>query len=755
MNLNPMNECVPLNIKELFTGDAKLTFLVGAGCSVDPPSCLPAGRKMIKAIINYTCAESEIEKILTLDGLRFEALVEIVRDRLDPNLKLLDYLELCDKPNIQHFFLAEMIKKGHFVMTTNFDFLIEYALLQSNVPQGEIIPVITKEDFERYKNPIELVKKGNKTVYKIHGSTKNVITGENTRDSLVATIQAFGSNKEGLNVFQIEPFKRDLFDNISHNRSLVVMGYSGSDDFDIVPTLKVLNNLQTVIWINYSKDTEDIARIRKINASTDSSLDKYDKVNQILVEIKRMNDAVNVYRVDANTTKLIKELLHMKPKTSSVNFSLSPIDWLKENMTTPNELKKFSIPYKIYYDFAKYEDASRCLEVILRIAMKSGDQSWKALALTNIGLIYYEQGNYLEALKRYEEALQIDDQLGDMKGKASDLTGIGMIYYEQGNYSEALKRYEEALKIAEELGDLRGKASDLTGIGVIYKNQGNYPEALKRYEEALKIDEQLGNLRGKTTRLTGIGLVYYEQKNYPEALKRYEEALKIAEQLGDLKGKASELTNIGLIYDEQGNYPEALKRYEEALQIAEQLGDLKGKATRLTNIGVIYDEQENYPEALKRYKEALQIAEQLGDLKGKATRLTNIGVIYDEQGNYPEALKRYEAALQIDEQLGDLKGKALDLTNIGVIYKNQKNYPEALKHYEEALQIAEQLRDLKGKASDLTNIGLIYDEQGNYPEALKRYEEALEILTQLRLGNSPSAINIKDNIKIVKNKMKQ
>ncbi|MHA1193019.1 MAG: hypothetical protein ACTSP9_12080 [Promethearchaeota archaeon] len=61
-----------LTVRDLFTPDAKLTFLVGAGCSVDPPSCLPAGRTMMEAIIDYTCAESEIKKIKELEDLRFE-----------------------------------------------------------------------------------------------------------------------------------------------------------------------------------------------------------------------------------------------------------------------------------------------------------------------------------------------------------------------------------------------------------------------------------------------------------------------------------------------------------------------------------------------------------------------------------------------------------------------------------------------------------------------------------------------------------
>ena len=236
-----------LNIEKLLFSEEKLTFLVGAGCSVDRPSCLPDGHSMMKAIINYSCANLEkarIVELMTSGKLRFEQLVEVFRDRLDKDLKIINLYGESKHPNIQHFFLADMIKRGHFVMTTNFDFLIEYALLESNVSKDEIIPVITKEDFDEYNDPNKLFEQRKKAVYKVHGSLENLITQEDTRKSLVATIRAFGSNKAGISVFQVEPFKKDLFENISKNRSLVTLGYSGSDDFDIVPTLKVLKDLK-------------------------------------------------------------------------------------------------------------------------------------------------------------------------------------------------------------------------------------------------------------------------------------------------------------------------------------------------------------------------------------------------------------------------------------------------------------------------------------------------------------------------------
>ena len=364
-----------LIIKDLFTDGTKLTFLVGAGCSVDPPSCLPAGHPMMKAMINYTCAASEREKILELKELRFEQLVEIIRDSLDPELKIIDYYGQCDKPNLQHFFLAGMIKKGHFVMTTNFDFLIEYALLQSGVPKNEIIPIITEQDFESYNNPNELLNEGKKTIYKIHGSTKNVITGLDTRDSLVATIQALGSGKEDENVFQVEPFKRPLFDNISSNRTFIIIGYSGSDDFDIVPTLKVLKNLKNIIWINYIQDDGGIEKIYEINDTDFEKTKNSDKVNQILFDISRMHNANHVYRVDANTRNLISRITDIKLNPSPEPFSITPMDWLEDNIKQSSQILQYYIPFKIYYDFDRYKDAMRCIKKIFHIAEKSGDQS--------------------------------------------------------------------------------------------------------------------------------------------------------------------------------------------------------------------------------------------------------------------------------------------------------------------------------------------------------------------------------------------
>ncbi|MFX1373054.1 MAG: hypothetical protein ACFFCE_14470 [Promethearchaeota archaeon] len=40
-----------LKINDLINDNEKLTFLVGAGCSVSAPSCLPAGHAMMEELL--------------------------------------------------------------------------------------------------------------------------------------------------------------------------------------------------------------------------------------------------------------------------------------------------------------------------------------------------------------------------------------------------------------------------------------------------------------------------------------------------------------------------------------------------------------------------------------------------------------------------------------------------------------------------------------------------------------------------------
>ncbi|MHA1453331.1 MAG: tetratricopeptide repeat protein, partial [Promethearchaeota archaeon] len=587
----------------------KYTFLVGAGCSVDAPSCLPAGKPMMKAIIEHSCVESEVEKIIAMENLRFEQLVEIVRDELDPNLKIIDYYGLCDKSNSIHSFLAEMISLGHFVITTNFDYLIEYALLELGIIKEHIIPVITKEDFDNFSDPDQLVRLGRFPVYKIHGSPHNIITDKDTKDSLVATIQAFGSGKEGESVFQLEPHKRLLFENITEGRSLVVMGYSGSDDFDIVPTLKLSKGLKQILWIDHTSDNENNS-VQQIDS--DSKIHPKDKVGKILREIYQTGFIDQLFRIRMNTASLGTLFSIQKMKMSAIPFQMDIKLYLSQEIDIPDEFLECNIPLKIYYEVEQLEDVGRCSQTIIDRARSSKNLKWEAEGLNNKAVHLQMKGESEEALRILREALRINEQLDWLFGMSECLNNIGWVYYEMKRMDDSLVYYKKALAIDRQRGDKKKIGTALNNIGMILYQIENLEEALPYIEESLIIAENLGNVSSKATYLNNIGLILHGKGKINEALSYYKEAIAIVEQLRNLRRKVIYLTNMGKLLRVKGELDEALSCYTEALDITEQQGYLREKASTLHKIGLIFYDQTKYEQALHYFEKSAQIKKDLG-----------------------------------------------------------------------------------------------------------------------------------------------
>ena len=132
--------------EDLFSLEKKYTFLVGAGISIDAPTNMPSATKIVETLLEFCAPPEEVENLLSLNLLGYELVVEKIQQIIDENLKFMDYIELVALANFIHYFLAYVIARGHYVITTNFDYLIKHALLKI-LPRNQhfnIDPIITK-----------------------------------------------------------------------------------------------------------------------------------------------------------------------------------------------------------------------------------------------------------------------------------------------------------------------------------------------------------------------------------------------------------------------------------------------------------------------------------------------------------------------------------------------------------------------------------------------------------------------------------
>ncbi len=616
-------------IGDVFHLGGKYTFLVGAGISMDPPANLSSARELSKILIEQCAPADEVKNLLSLDTLRYEIVVEQVQKFFDKSLNFMDYFDHATEPNAIHLFLAGTIISGHYVITTNFDYMLEHAL-EKILPKREresIIPVITKEDYSKFENPAKIVRDKKYPVYKIHGSKKNIITAENTVDSLVTTMTALGKDREKGETFAIEPYKKPAVSNLMKNRILVVMGYSGSDDFDIGPVLHEITDLGTLIWVEHSTSAQtEILKVSSKKFSEIQDQDNLGKTERMLLEISE-GGSFDVFMIKTNTAKFVSGIMcssilptnidHslLQPETETAVGTPEFKDWLMNTgiFKDITEYKRMQFAGELFDNLSRFNAAERCYMRGLNIVEKGDNDAARAYFLNNIGKVYSLRWDYDKAIEYYNKALKIDEQLGDLTGKARDLNNIGLIYYARDDYDKAIEYYNESLKIDEQLGDLKGKASCLLSIGFAYAAREDYDKAIEYYNESLKIDEQLGDLTGKAGCLSSIGTIYSFRGDYDKAIEYYNESLKIAEQLGDLRHKEAILINIGgFIYYARGDYDKALEYYKEALKIDEQLGDLPKKALSLWWIGIIYGKKKEKDLALEKLKQALKIYKQIG-----------------------------------------------------------------------------------------------------------------------------------------------
>jgi len=173
--------------------------------------------------------------------LRFEQLVETLGRTVDPALESIRALIPDTGPNEYHYSLATLISRGHPVFTTNFDQLIERAGSSLGI---QISPVVTEGDYMRYlKTPDGFPN----PLFKLHGSFSEEIS-PSLRQEISTEAGVIGAGT-GYTVFKWAAVKRLL-----EAHDLFVLGYSGYDDFDVMPVLGSSGKGRRVYWSRYSPE---------------------------------------------------------------------------------------------------------------------------------------------------------------------------------------------------------------------------------------------------------------------------------------------------------------------------------------------------------------------------------------------------------------------------------------------------------------------------------------------------------------------
>ena len=198
----------------------RLTILCGAGISHEAPSDLPLAFQLIEAARVEFLAD--FCKYVGRIEIRPEAFFEILSRTCKK--ELLGFLRrslVSNSPNTNHYILAYCLGVGCNVITTNFDCLIELAAKRSGIRfgAGESRGRVAKHSW----------------LLKVNGTIDQP-------ESIALTVDHVGG--------PLTPVRAACFANLAAKRKLLVVGYSGLDQFDIMPALAA-SQYSEVIWVSH------------------------------------------------------------------------------------------------------------------------------------------------------------------------------------------------------------------------------------------------------------------------------------------------------------------------------------------------------------------------------------------------------------------------------------------------------------------------------------------------------------------------
>lgn len=562
----------------------------GAGISFH--SGLPLANEMVSAILQKL-GLNEAETIAILNSeFPFEAFMETIQ--LEKNIDIVLDVFKEGQPNTTHRFIAQLIKHGFIttVVTTNFDLLIEKSLAELGLFEGR--------DYDKYssENDFGKVDWNNKRIklIKIHGCISK-------KDEVAITLQLVANRAHSTNKNHMihRIFSKDV------HETILVMGYSCSDIFDISPQLQTMvNNHSNVLFIEHLLSSEDF----------DFTLE-----DLALKPIKNpFTNFKGGQRVVINTDRFIELLWNaLIPHTN--------------------------------YQFIKHP----------KVSWQNFIDSWFAAAeKVNPGVPHHLAGRLLSriseneaALRHFEKGIAVALQINDLESYGSELGNLAMSYISLSRYPEAKNLLEQSLRICKAIGNIQGEISQSEALGNVYRILHNYPKAEELLNTALHLSEQHGFQRTIGTCLGDLATTYNDWRQFEKAIECAEKGMVISHALGNKQAECSQLLSLSTAYFNLSNSVLAEQYLNEAYTIAMAIGNTYAQCMILVNFSAVHFQKKDYERTLETSTKALLLSKEIKHVLSIGQSSFYVGRAFVSLGKIIEGIDHLNNALIVLQDFYD------------------------------------------------------------------------------------------------------
>lgn len=297
------------------------------------------------------------------------------------------------------------------------------------------------------------------------------------------------------------------------------------------------------------------------------------------------------------------------------------------------------------------DSASYYLNRVLRLAKRYGDT--ELVILTNINLGDYHQAiaESVRAINSYQVALDSLAKHDFKRYRALALSQIGIVFDSRGDYLKAIDYYLNSLRLNEELNSRHEIARVHGYLGWAQHNLKNYEIALEQAELCLSGMRAVHDEAGQAFALNLKGNVYYQKSDYLLAELFYDSALQIRKSLDLNILTSNTFFNLARVYERLGDYDRALKLYQSDLATVERLGNPRIAGLCYNNMGWLFVLKKEFTKAETNLAKAQKISKRYGQPIDLRQNYLNFARLYKSLGRTAESNNYYEKYIKLNDSL--------------------------------------------------------------------------------------------------------
>ncbi len=277
-------------------------------------------------------------------------------------------------------------------------------------------------------------------------------------------------------------------------------------------------------WIHHAIETNSIGIKCHIPARLYYNIGEYD------IAVKHFEYGIGIAQSQNNQITFYSELGNLGMTFNALGRYKEAKRCLEESIkachdlgSLDGEISQLQALGNVYRNLGEFESAIVVYKKSVALAEKE-DLFGLCTALGNLASIYSHTNEPDEAIKCLEKGLEIALHIGNKQSEGSMACSLGIAFYQKGDSQKATKYIQYSIETTRLIGDRQGECMALLNLSNVNLQESHLDECIMNANLCLDIAQKIGSRQGEGLAYYNIGSAFYFKGDSKSAIPFLEKA---------------------------------------------------------------------------------------------------------------------------------------------------------------------------------------------------------------------------------------